>query len=176
MRRFILIGIRFSFFRRKTRKTLTVVELRRSARKPWRHLNPLYYTALAKTLSVPIASLPPQLQIQPVPTTPAAAAAIVAPPKLPSPVANTTPLSVAASNDADVPMELSTSTASLNSSVTVTKDIIDSDVVAQSAAETPVAPADLSAPTTNATSTTPTKAESAASGNAGDLQCVILED
>lgn len=56
----------------------------------------------------------------------------------------------------------------------------DPDLVTDlsAAVETPV-PADLSAsplPTTNATSTTPTKAESATSGNAADLQCVILED
>lgn len=44
---------------RRTRKTLTTVELRRSARKPWRHLNPLYYAALAKTLQAL-----PQQQLQ----------------------------------------------------------------------------------------------------------------
>lgn len=45
---------------RRTRKTLTTVELRRSARKPWRHLNPLYYAALAKTLQ----ALPQVQQLQ----------------------------------------------------------------------------------------------------------------
>lgn len=50
---------------RRARKTLTIVELRRSARKPWRQLNSLFYTALAKTLT--FASLPTQLQIQPLP-------------------------------------------------------------------------------------------------------------
>lgn len=52
---------------RRARKILTVTELRRSARKPYRQLNSSYYVALSKTLSIPLASLPAQLQIQPVP-------------------------------------------------------------------------------------------------------------
>lgn len=62
----------FNDFRR-ARKILSVTELRRSARKPYRQLNSSYYVALSKTLSIPFASLPAQLQIQPVPqTTPTA--------------------------------------------------------------------------------------------------------
>lgn len=58
---------------RRARKMLSVIELRRSARKPYRQLNSSYYVALSKTLSIPFASLPAQLQIQPVPqTTPTA--------------------------------------------------------------------------------------------------------
>lgn len=49
-----------------------MVELRRSARKPYRQLNSSYYVALSKTLTVPFASLPAALQIQPVLTTPTA--------------------------------------------------------------------------------------------------------
>lgn len=54
------------FLYRRARKTLTTVDLRRSARKPCRQLNSSYYIALSKTLAIPFASLPPQLQIQPV--------------------------------------------------------------------------------------------------------------
>lgn len=54
---------------RRARRTLSVVELRRSARKPYRQLNSTYYVALSKTLAIPFASLPAALQIQPVPLT-----------------------------------------------------------------------------------------------------------
>lgn len=57
------------YLHRRARRTLSVVELRRSARKPYRQLNSTYYVALSKTLAVPFASLPAALQIQPIPLT-----------------------------------------------------------------------------------------------------------
>lgn len=59
-----LIKQKYRSFRR-SRRILSVTDLRRSARKPWRTLNSTYYAALAKT--VQFASLPSQLQVQAIP-------------------------------------------------------------------------------------------------------------
>lgn len=73
-----LVLIRFylyEIFRRRARRTLSVVELRRSARKPYRQLNSNYYADYYSkeppmpTRKIDMSLLPAALQIQPVPLT-----------------------------------------------------------------------------------------------------------
>lgn len=98
-----------------------------------------------------------------------------------------TPMDVSITTEAPMSNSSSTGDAAVVNDVAAaveTKDTNDVDAVeqpiAEAEAEAPAAatpaPEDLPSPTTKSEPTTPTKGDSAASGNAGDLQCVILED
>ncbi|XP_031632273.1 metastasis-associated protein MTA3 isoform X2 [Contarinia nasturtii] len=168
---------------KRTRKILTVTELRRSARKPYRQLNSSCYVALSKTLTVQLASLPAQLQIQPVPqaTTPTAPSTKAAGTGS-GPASNNTP-SLNSPTNAEAPEAATAATASTSvsaSSATETSpQSPPATVVATSSTATSSASPDATQNETNEANTTASAEndtnDSSTSG-AGETQSVVILD